>query len=302
MNAFKRYQNLVLTDQNKEKAENTVIWIAIGSFIIHLALIEMVDLGWIVLPFESDLLTNHISAIYTPFSFILLFEVYLLVYHIPKSTSTYIAKQYEIITLIIIRRIFKDLANLDLSINWFEDKYDLQFTYDIVSTVVLFILIYFFHRLHAHAQKVQPIEELPGKIQKFIERKKLIASLLVPVIILMALYTFLNWSFDLYIGLQDGTHLASSFSDINNIFFDEFFTVLILTDVLLLLFSFFHTSEFHVFMRNSGFIISTILIRVSFSIDGVLNNLLIIVAVLFGVLMLWVTKKYAKVDDKQLEV
>ncbi len=302
LSIFKKYQEKVLSASFKEETEHVVIWISICSFILHVALIEAVDLGLLKIPFQSELLTNHISAIYTPFSFILLFEVYLLVFHIPKSTSTYIAKQYEIITLIIIRRIFKDLANLDLSINWFEDKYDLQFTYDIVSTLILFLLIYFFHRLHNKQSAQKEVSDLPLKIQKFIERKRLIASLLVPVILFMAVYTFVNWSGDLLVGWQGNLEEASSFSDINNIFFDEFFTVLIMTDVLLLLFSFFHTTEFHVFIRNSGFIISTILIRISFSIEGILNNALIIVSVLFGVLILWITQKYSQVDEEKLEV
>jgi hypothetical protein len=92
----------------------------------------------------SNLLKNPIAAIYTPFSFILVYEVYLLIYYLPKSTSTYITKQYEIIALVIIRRLFKDLSDLSLSPNWFNIKNDLQFTYDLVTSVLLFYLIYLF--------------------------------------------------------------------------------------------------------------------------------------------------------------
>ena len=83
---------------------------------------------------STELLNNPISAIYTPFSFILIYEVYLLIYYLPKSFTTYITKQYEIITLIIIRKLFKDLSSLELTSNWFEIKGDLQFTYDLVAT------------------------------------------------------------------------------------------------------------------------------------------------------------------------
>ena len=59
-----------------------------------------------VLNFSDDnLLTNPIAAIYTPFSFILVYEVFLVVYYLPRSISQYIRKQYEIITLIIVRSI-----------------------------------------------------------------------------------------------------------------------------------------------------------------------------------------------------
>ena len=105
----------------------------------------MVDLGWISKEYGYDLLSNPISAIYTPFSFIIIYEVYLLLYYLPQSITTYISKQYEIIALILIRKTFKDLANLNLESNWFQNQEDLQFTYDIVAAIVIFFLIFLFY-------------------------------------------------------------------------------------------------------------------------------------------------------------
>ena len=84
----------------------------------------------------------------------------------------------------------------------------------------------------------------------------------------------------------------TSFKDINNIFFDEFFTLLIVVDVILLLASFYYTDKFHKVIRNSGFIISTILIRLSFSVTGLLNIGLIIGAIVFGLLILMIHNKF----------
>ena len=106
-------------------------------------MIGLIHFNVITVNESSNLLKNPIAAIYTPFSFILVYEVYLLIYYLPKSTSTYISKQYEIIALIIIRRLFKDLSDLSLSSNWFNIKNDLQFTYDLLASVLLFYLIYF---------------------------------------------------------------------------------------------------------------------------------------------------------------
>jgi hypothetical protein len=61
-----------------------------------------------------------------------------------------------------------------------------------------------------------------------------------------------------------------------------------------LLFSFFHTDEFHKVIRNSGFIISTILIRISFSVSGIINNVLIVAAILFGLSILFLHNKFEK--------
>ncbi len=72
-----------------------------------------------------------------------------------------------------------------------------------------------------------------------------------------------------------------------------------IADVILLLFSFFHTDKFHSVIRNSGFIISTILIRISFSVSGIVNVLMIIGAVLFGLIMLVIHNKYEKQFTKE---
>ena len=65
---------------------------------------------------------------------------------------------FEIITLIVIRRLFKDLSELKLSTNWFEIKNDLQFTFDIIASVVMFYLLYLFYKQskpkHSETQKV----------------------------------------------------------------------------------------------------------------------------------------------------
>ncbi|NJK83642.1 MAG: hypothetical protein HC912_07315 [Saprospiraceae bacterium] len=159
----------------------------------------------------------------------------LLVYYLPKSITVYIGKQYEIITLIIIRRLFKDLAGLKLSTDWFVVKEDLQFTYDLLTALVLFYIIYLFHaNITTKPANIEKITATP--VARFIWFKQLVAVCLVPVVIVMAVYAFVNWTAGVWVSGQD---LDKSFKNLNNIFFAEFFTLLIIVDVLLLLFSFF---------------------------------------------------------------
>ena len=285
------YQRL-LSDKTKHWGEQVILVIAIASFLIHLAIIYLVDFGIIPIAVTSDLLKNPIAAIYTPFSFILVYEVYLLIHYLPKSITTYISKQYEIITLIIIRRLFKDLSSLTLTSDWFTIKYDLQFTYDLIASVLLFFLIYLFYKQSKKRYRIidNSANDREG-IARFIKIKKYLATALVPVLIIVAVYSFVNWSMS---SIYPQTNTKVSFSNINNIFFEQFFTVLIIADVVLLLFSFFHTDEFHKVIRNSGFIISTILIRLSFSVSGLLNTLLIVSATVFGLLILIIHNKFEK--------
>jgi hypothetical protein len=291
------YQKL-LSKKTKEKSEQVILWIALASFILHLIVIELLHFNIISIDEPSNLLKNPIAAIYTPFSFILVYEVYLLIYYLPKSTSIYISKQYEIIALIIIRRLFKDLSDLSLSSDWFNIKNDLQFTYDLIASVFLFYLIYLFHVQRTKVYRtIKNSKNHSLSISKFINAKKWIATGLVPLLLIIAIYSFLNWSTGIFHPVENK---SISFKNINNVFFEQFFNILIIADVILLLFSFFHTDEFHKVIRNSGFIISTILIRISFSVSGIINTVLIISAILFGLLILFIHNKFEKQLAKEI--
>ena len=74
--------------------------------------------------------------------------------------------------------------------------------------------------------------------------------------------------------------------NINYLFFNDFFTLLILVDVFILLLSFAYTDRYSQLIRNTGFIISTILLRLSFSASGITGILLIISGIVFGLLIL----------------
>lgn len=288
MNLLNKLHQFFLSEFAKRRIEKTILYVALFGFFIHLILIYLSKAGIVNLSLESVLFKNPISAIYTPFSFILVYEVYLLIYYLPKSFTTYVTKQYEIITLIIIRKLFKDLSVLELSSDWFQIKGDLQFTYDILASIILFYLIFQFQK--QGMQKSIQQKENKIKIKRFISKKKIIAIALVPIFFMMALITLFNWTSDVSFVSKD----LPSFETINNLFFDKFFTVLILVDVVLLLISFFYTDKFHKIIRNSGFVVSTILIRMSFGVSGLISTILIISAVMFGLAIIVIHNKYEK--------
>ena len=287
--SLERFFETLLSERTRRRVERSILAVAIISFIVHLLLILAAEFGLFGIDASSPLLRSPIAAVYTPFSFILIYEVYLLIYFLPKSISTYIAKQYEIITLILIRRLFKDFANLSLSTDWFKIKYDLNFTYDLLASLLLFYLIYQFHR-RIEPSELRSVHQEREK-EKYIRIKRWIAGLLVPVLFVLATYSFFAWLW----AFQSGNGKPDmAFQHINNVFFEHFFSVLIITDVLLLLFSLYYTDAFHKIMRNSGFIISTILLRLSFSTGGLLNVLLVLAAVVFGLLMLVIHNRFEK--------
>ena len=278
--------NYFLSEKTEGKTERVILFVALISFFVHLSVIYLLKFDLISAPVNSELFQNPISAIYTPFSFILIYEVYLLIYYLPRSFTTYITKQYEIITLIIIRKLFRDLSALELTSNWFEIKGDLQFTYDIVASILLFYLIYLFQK--QGQKKLMRDDKFKSTIKGFVNKKKVLALALIPLFLGMAIFTFVDW----LTGIQTSSGSLEPFKSINDLFFDEFFTILILVDVVLLLISFFYTNKFHKIIRNSGFVISTILIRMSFGVSGLISTVLIVSAVLFGLAILAIHNKY----------
>lgn len=284
-----RGYNTLLSAHRKEQIERIILMIAIVSYLLHLAVIGLNNQGFIEL--DENFFSNPIAAIYTPFSFILVYEVYLLIYFLPRSITIYIGKQYEIITLIVIRRIFKDLAYVELTSDWFQDQDDLQFTFDVLTSLVLFFLIYLFYKkiIKKDYTTIRKQDKEGGRIRKFVVLKKAMATMLVPVLVALAFYSLADWAVAIF---RDYSNGIMQFKKINNIFYDEFFTILIIVDVLLLLSSFFYSGKFHKIIRNSGFVISTILIKISFLAEGILNNILIVAAVLFGFSMLVIHNLY----------
>ena len=277
----------IFSENNRKKIESFTIWSASIGFIFHLSLVLLNNNSIINIGNESLLLTNPISAIYTPFSIILYYEIFLLIFYLPRSFTTSILKQFEIISLIVIRRIFYDIPKLDLeSNNWFENADNLQITYDLICILILFFLIYLFNYVKTNID----IKKTKN-IDKFIDSKKIISVLLIPVMIVLFIIGLYNWY---SIGIS--TNFASSFYYVNEVFYNTFFSILIIADVFILLLSFLYTERYSQIMRNTGFIICTILIRLSFSSTGLTNLLLIISSVLFGLLILKIYSLMNKIE------
>ena len=277
----------IFSENNRKKIESFTIWSASIGFIFHLSLVLLNNNSIIDIGNESLLLTNPISAIYTPFSIILYYEIFLLIFYLPRSFTTSILKQFEIISLIVIRRIFYDIPKLDLeSNNWFENADNLQITYDLICIIILFFLIYLFNYVKSNID----IKKTKN-IDKFIDSKKIISVLLIPVMIVLFIIGLYNWY---SIGIS--TNFASSFYYVNEVFYNTFFSILIIADVFILLLSFLYTERYSQIMRNTGFIICTILIRLSFSSTGLTNLLLIISSVLFGLLILKIYSLMNKIE------
>ncbi|MDA8640873.1 hypothetical protein N9L37_00735 [Flavobacteriaceae bacterium] len=290
MNIQEKIENLfskIFSEKIIKKFEKYILYLASLGFVIHLSIILLNNYNLIELSVVgTNLFSNPISALYTPFSFILVYEAFLLIYYIPRSFTTAVGKQYQIMSLIVIRKIFKDIPLVDLNANWIENSNNQQLVFDLVGVLIIFFLIYLFKI----TKERLPIKPVSDKLDRFIASKKLVSIVLLPTLFAICIMSFVNWF--------SGVFIEETFDEnLNNLFFNEFFTILILADVFILLLSFQYTERYSQLIRNTGFIISTILLRLSFSVSGLTSILLIISGIIFGLLILLIYNAIEK-DNK----
>ena len=266
---------LLFSEKNLKLFETAILFLAVTGFIAHLLLIySNINYELDYLSKLDNLFTNPISALYTPFSFILIYEVFLLIYYLPRSFTTSIRKEYEIISLIMIRKVFEDIPNLNTETGIFNTE-SLNLIYNLLGILIIYYLIFLFKK----TIKIIPKRKDTKDLSKFIAYKKALSIVLVPILIILCFSNLISWSQKLFIN-------EYFTQNINSIFFVDFFTIPILVDVFILLISFGYTERYAQIIRNTGFIISTILLRLSFGVRDLSSVILLISGVVFGLIIL----------------
>ncbi len=271
------YDNL-FKEQHIRNIERTVINGALVGFVLHLLLIFLSKHILLGAPALAQLPSSYLKAIYTPFSIILFYEVLMLVVILPKSIVIFIGKQYEIITLIVIRSFFHDIADYDLdkpNIYTFDFLKDISL--DLIGALLMFFFTTLYYRLFAKTKKKQ--SNPSSKRTRFILIKKTATIVLSCLLLVLSVVSFTNWAEQLYHVAMDGLHP----SDPNGVFYKDFFSVMIFVDVFLLILSFIYSCSYDLIFRNGGFVISTILARIALTADKPFNIYFALTSVLFGV-------------------
>ena len=229
---------------------------AILGFLLHLLFCVLYDLSFIESSDLDSFIDSYLDALYTPFSIILAYEVYELIRAIPESFSNSIGKQFEVVTLLVVRDIFKNLADIGDADNVSIDADVAFIAMEAVAFVILFGTALYFRHQTSVAKKPSQQDE---SVRAFVQQKKHLACGLAVGYIFVALYSFTTW----LTGVVDGDTGLS-----RTVFFSDFFTWLIVSDIVILLASYRHITDFPQLARNTGFILSTVIIRVGIGIPG----------------------------------
>lgn len=270
---FADYFDKYFNAKNVRKVELLILRVAVFAFLLHLIIIFLGNNFF----YFKNLQHSYLKAIYTPFSFILFYEVFLLVIIIPKSISEFVGKQFEVITLITLRGFFHDIADLDLKnlVNINNPEF-ISLLYDLLASLTMLSLTILYYKIYQNNRKSEIVNEL----NDFINIKKIVSLSMILILLLLSISSFYIWGTEMLEALK----LKQNYPNPNTVFYADFFSIMIFVDVLLLIISFIYHFSFFTIFRNASFIITTILIRISLTTEKPMNYAIILIGFLFSII------------------
>jgi hypothetical protein len=282
----------VYSDAHRAWLDHAVVNVSAAGFLLHLLLVFLSRTLASPPAVVAAVGRNYLATIYTPFSFILFYEVLMLIAALPQSTTSSIAKQYEIVSLIVIRRFFRDIAELDDIGKLAQLSPEVvPVLLDVGAGLLMFLLVTLF--VHAGRRRVRADTRPESEeLKKFISRKKTIALALTVLLVSLAAYSLGMFAYEAWQVIYQG---ATANVDPNTFFYSEVFTVMIFTDVLIVILSLAVSDRYELVFRNAAFVISTILIRFSLTTERQYSALLAVAGMVFGIVTLVVYNYHARV-------
>jgi hypothetical protein len=286
--------DMFFSETNKAMLRQLVIFLGLAGFVIHLALIFLARSLAHPPLLIAEAGQNYLSAISTPFNFILFYEVLILIAALPASTTRSIANQFEIVSLIFIRDVFKDIAAAGDLVTQHRLGMDaLPAFLDMWGGFLMFFLVGVFR--HVSLQRMQPSgTAIPSRgAALFIAQKKVVAIGLATLLLGMAVYNIGLLVLAIRSTLLTGQGTIESATT----FYNDLFTVMIFTDVLILILSLVVSGVYELVFRNAAFVVSTILIRLSLSEGYPFGAPLALMAMVFGILTLLVFNLHMRLKE-----
>ena len=265
--AFRRFWH-------RESTHKSVSALLLLIFLASLAVIEFNRQGWLPASLAARLPTSHYMAINLAFLLVLIMEILGMIFALPGSMSRALGKQFEILALIFLRNAFKELSVLPEPISLSHHN---EVLWHILSygfgAIAIFALLGVYTAMLKKLDKVL----LPGpSLDRFIAAKKNVALCMVVVFCAMGLYN---------IGLKIAGHPGFHF-------FQSFYTVLIFSDILMVLLAQTFLPQFPAVFRNSGYALATLLIRLSLTAPAYIDVLVGLSSVLLAVCLTLVYNKF----------
>jgi hypothetical protein len=229
-----------------------------GAYLVALVAVEASERGWVPPGWRVRTTHGHFLAVELALYLLLAYEVVGLVLGIARSVSNAAGKQFEIFSLILLRHSFEEFAYIGEPVVWDAARLPvLRMLSNGFGALAIFAILGFYYR----AQRHLPLTCDARDRASFVAAKKLVA------LVLLGMFAWLGAR----------AALAERHS-----FFESFYTVLVLADVLLVFLSLRYSSAYHVVFRNSGLAVATVILRLGLAAPAFYNAGLGIAAALFA--------------------
>ncbi len=224
----------------------------VAVFVLALLAIELARRHWLPAGFLDWVPTSHFAAIGLAFTLLLVFETLSLVFALARSVANSVGKQFELLSLILLRKAFVAFAGFGEPVRWehVTAAMPVMLT-DIGGALLVFVATGVFYRVQHH----RPITEGERERASFVAAKKAVALALLIAFALLGMA---------WLGKPGG---SSSLLE----FFETFYTILIFSDVLLVLVALCYSSSYSVVFRNSGFAAATLIARLALTAPRFVN-------------------------------
>jgi len=233
----------IKTHWETERTHRMVSNLLVAMFLVSLILFVLIKNGIVPAKGILQAFANPFFSIEISFTFLLLTEIISMIFVLPKSVAKSVAKQFELLSLIFLRHGFQEFSAVH-SLDWKEmiKPVEHMFVYGAVSLFIYFIIGMVYKK-----QRRILICKTDAAQRNFVRFKRGISLLLLVAFLIVVLLDFK----DLFLR---GIYVSS---------FHTFFTVLIFSDILVLLITIRYALDYRTMYRYSAFILATIFIRIA---------------------------------------
>jgi uncharacterized membrane protein len=248
-----------------------------GAYLLALAAVEASQRGWLPAGYRVRTTHGHFLAVELALYLLLGYEVVGLVLGLARSVSNAAGKQFEIFSLILLRHSFEEFAYIGEPVVWQSAREPVvRMLSNGFGALAMFALLGFYYRAQRHV----PLTGDARERASFVAAKKLIA------LVLLAMFAWL--------GVRAVLFEVPSF-------FESFYTVLVLADVLLVFLSLRYSASYHVVFRNSGLAVATVILRLGLAAPAFYNAALGIAATGFALALTYAYGRLGPPDASEGE-
>lgn len=251
-----------------------LLWI----YLLTLLAVELRRMGFLPLWLPQPPV-SHYYAIHLAFTLILGLEVISLIFVLPSSLSRGIGKQLEILTLILLRNAFKELSLLPepVSVDMENLSHIINIGVSGLGALCVFVCLALFRRVN-RPRGCMVRKEL---LSRYVAVKKLLSLALLAIFLGVG-------ARDIYLFLEDRP------TD----FFETIYTILIFADIAVTLIAQRYTPDYYAVFRNSAFVISTLMMRLSLAAPPLISAAIAVFAGLYALGLAWCVNKFLPQENK----